>query len=291
MDAIRDHFHHRLRNQLSNVLLFGSVIGITAIGLFAGCVGGVLLVGRTALHEGSPVLQLLVVVLSTVAGFAAGASASLFASPLVLRHAFFARPIGEWNGIRLFAAADADLPGGAPNVFVSGFSFGFGPFRPAIFVAEGAARILPRPALEAVLAHEYSHLACRHLGKRVFAGITTFVAASFFTSIALIGLHWSGYTEFGGFLSLLSGVIPAALTWMTVRRLLWDQEFEADAHAMDRLGVSPGRLLEALETLQRAIGGEPHPLVAERMSVARARISSEKTAEIAAESDTGSIAA
>lgn len=77
MDALRDHFHHRLRNQLSNVLLFGSVIGITAAGLCAGCIGGVLLVGRTAIHEWSPVLQLLTIVFSTVGGFAAGASASL----------------------------------------------------------------------------------------------------------------------------------------------------------------------------------------------------------------------
>jgi Zn-dependent protease with chaperone function len=272
MEAMKDLLHSRVRNQISNILLFGSVIALTALGLIAGTASGVLLIGRTAAHAWSPVFQLLAIVLLTVGGLSLGVMASLFVSPLVLRHAFFAKRIGEWNGVAVYAAADEDLPGRLPNILVAGFSRGFGPFKPAIFVAEGAIQVLSQDALRAVFAHEFSHLECRHLSKRVLTGVSTFVAGSFLTAIALIGLHWSGYTEIGGFFSALSGILPALLTWLTIRQLLWRQEFEADENAIERHGVAPEALLIALETLQRAIGIDPHPLVAARMEACRARI-------------------
>ena len=272
METLKDVFQTRIRNQISNVILFGSVIGLTATGLVAGATAAVLVVGRTPAHAWSPVFQLLTVVLLTVAGLSAGVFASLLVSPIVLRYAFFANPLGDWNGIAVYSAADEDLPGHAPNVFVAGFSFGIAPFRPAIFIAEGAIRVLSRESLEAVFAHEVSHLECAHLSKRLVAGVTTFVTASFLTAITLIGLHWSGYAEIGGIFSAISGVVPAVLTWMTIRQLIWRQELEADRNALDRHGVAPAALLSALETLQRAIGGEPHPLVASRMEACRSRI-------------------
>ncbi len=261
-------------------MLFGSVIALTASGLVAGTALGVIVASRW--ENAPPILQLLIVLVSTVGGFSAGVLASLFASPFVLRHAFFATPIGEWQGTMVYSAADEDLPGRLPNIFVAGFSFGVGIFRPAIFVAEGAIRILPKDALEAVFAHELSHLACRHLWKRLVVGVSTFLIASFLTSVALIGLHWSGYTEIGGFFSLIAGILPAALTWMTMRQMIWNQECEADRHAMDEYGVGPAQLLSALEILQRAMGGEPHPLVAERMGVCRTRMTETEGAPDAA---------
>lgn len=272
MEALKYHFHSRVRNQISNVILFGSIIALTALGLVAGTTAGVLLVGRTAAHDWPPVIQLLTVVMLTVGGLSAGVLSSLLVSPVVLRHAFFAKKIGEWNGVAVYSAADADLPGRLPNVFVAGFSFGFGPLKPAIFVAEGAARVLSNDALLAVFAHELSHLDCHHLFKRVITGVSTFVLASFLTAAALIGLHWSGYSEIGGVFSVVSGVLPALLTWMTIRQLLWRQEFEADANAISRHGIAPEALIQALETLQRAIGGQAHPLVAARIEACRGKI-------------------
>jgi Zn-dependent protease with chaperone function len=272
METLKDVFQTRIRNQISNVILFGSVIGLTATGLVAGTTSAVLLVGRTSAHAWPPVIQLLIVILLTVAGFATGVFASLLVSPVVLRHAFFANALGEWNGIAVYSAADENLPGHAPNVFVAGFPFGIGALKPAIFVAEGAIRALSRESLVAVFAHEVSHLECRHLAKRVVAGLSTFVGASFLTAVMLIGLHWSGYTEIGGIFSAISGVVPALLTWMTIRQLIWRQELEADRNALDRHGIAPAALLSALETLARAIGGEPHPLVAIRMEACRSRI-------------------
>jgi len=272
MEALKNHLHSRLRNQISHMILFGSIIGLTATGLVSGTTAGVLLIGRTSAHEWLPVFQLLTVIFLTVAGFSSGVFTSLFVSPLLLRHAFFAKSVGEWNGIDVYSVADEDLPGRVPNIFVSGFSFGFGPMKPAIFVGEGAARVLSREAMRAVFAHEVSHLECRHLLKRVGVGISTFIAASVLTSVMLIGLQWSGYAEIGGIFSAFAGIIPAVLTWMTMRKMIWAQEFEADENAMLRHGVSPETLLGALVTLQRAIGGEAHPLVADRMAVCRTKI-------------------
>jgi Zn-dependent protease with chaperone function len=251
-------------------MLFGSVIALTATGLVAGTTIGVLLASR--LEKTLPILQLIIVLVSTVSGFSIGVLSSLFVSPFVLRHAFFAKLIGEWNGTTVYSAADEDLPGRLPNIFVAGFSFGIGPFKPAVFIAEGAVRILSKETLEAVFAHELAHLDCRHLWKRLVVGVGTFLVASFLTSVALIGLHWSGYTEIGGFFSLIAGILPATLTWMTMRQMMWNQEFEADRHALDHYGIDPAYLLQALRTLQRSIGGEPHPLVAERMAECEKRI-------------------
>jgi Zn-dependent protease with chaperone function len=281
MEAWKDFAESRVRNQISNILLFGSIIALTASGLVLGTTAGVLFVGRTSVHSWQPVIQLLIVVLSTVAGFSFGVFLSLLVSPVILRFAFFATKIGEWNGTSVYTAADADLPGRLPNVFVSGFSFAVGPLKPAIFVAEGAIRILPREALQAVFAHEMSHLECHHLTKRVFTGILTFVGASFLTAIMLIGLHWSGYTEIGGIFSVIAGILPAVLTWMAIRQQLWNQELEADANAIKRHQIRPENLISALEILQRAIGGAPHPLVATRLEICRAKIKTTiKTPEI-----------
>lgn len=278
METLKNVFETRIRNQISNVILFGSVIGLTALGLVGGATSAVVLIGQTSAHAWPPVLQLLSVVLLTIGGLSAGVFASLLVSPVVLRHAFFATPLGDWDGVSVYSAADEDLPGHAPNVFVAGFSFGIGPFRPAIFIAEGAIRVLSRPSLEAVFAHEFSHLERAHLAKRLVAGVTTFVTTSFLTAVSLIGLHWSGYAEIGGIFSAISGVVPAVLTWMTIRQLIWRQELEADRNALDRHGVAPEALLSALESLQRAIGGEPHPLVASRMEACRSRIMADELA-------------
>lgn len=257
-------------------MLFGSVIALTASGLVAGTMAGVIIASR--LSTAAPILQLIIVLVSTVSGFSIGILGSLFVSPFVLRHAFFATQIGEWKGTAVYSAADEDLPGRLPNIFVAGFSFGVGPFKPAVFIAEGASRILSKEALEAVFAHELSHLDCRHLWKRLVLGVGTFLIASFLTSVALIGLHWSGYTEIGGFFSLIAGILPATLTWMTMRQMMWNQEFEADRHALDVYGIDPAYLLAALQSLQRAMGGEPHPLVAERMAVCRSRMTGARVA-------------
>ncbi|MBC7385071.1 MAG: M48 family metalloprotease [Cryobacterium sp.] len=267
MDATQQAFIRRLRNQWSNVLLFGSMILLTSAGLAAGAALGVTFAGR--LPAVFPAFKLAFVLVGILGGFSGGVFLSLLVSPFTLRHAFFARAIGEWNGVSLYAAADSDLPGKLPNVFVSGFSFGRGIFRPVIFASEGALKLLAPSALEAVFAHELSHLNQNHLLKRMLRAIGTFIVASVLTAATLIGMHWSGYANLGGAFSLVAGIIPALLTWMTMRQLLWDQEFEADETAMKIFQIKATSLLEALTTLQAAIerstGSKAHPLVSERI--------------------------
>lgn len=275
MEEIKNLVHTRLRNQVSNIILFGSLISVTAFGLIIGMLAGVSLLGHTALQELPPVLKLLAILSFTVGGFSTGVFMSLMISPLILRYAFFAKKIGTWSGVDVYSAADADLPGKNANIFISGFSFGIGPIKPTIFVAEGAARVLSRTALEAVFAHEMSHLECQHLLKRAGSGIGAFLIASLLTAFTLIGLHWSGYTEMSSFFSLVAGVIPALLTWLTIRKMAWSQELEADAHALLRFNIAPESLIEALGVLQKSAdrihGTEVHPLVAERLEILRAK--------------------
>lgn len=275
MKNIKSIVQSRFRNQISNVILFGSMIAITAFGLILGMISGVTLLSLSALEGLPPVLKLVSILAFTTGGFSFGVFLSLFLSPFILRFAFFAKKIGTWSKVDVYSVADEDLPGKTANVFISGFSFGIGPFKPAIFVADGAAQVLSRPALEAVFAHEMSHLQCQHLLKRTLRGIGAFLFASLFTAITLIGLQWSGYAELGGFFSLVSGVIPAVLTWLTIRKMAWSQEIEADSHALRHFDVAPESLIEALRTLQntaeQTVGAKIHPLVAERLSILHAK--------------------
>lgn len=275
MKNLKSLAESRIRNQISNMILFGSMIAVTAFGLVLGMLSGVTLLSHTALQALPPIFKLVTILTFTISGFSFGVFLSLFISPLILRFAFFAKRIGNWNGVDVYSAADADLPGKTANVFISGFSFGYGPFKPTIFVAEGAAQILSRSALEAVFAHELSHLQCQHLLKRTFRGIGAFLLASVFTAITLVGLQWSGYAELGGFFSLISGVIPAVLTWLTIRKMAWSQEIEADSHALKHFEIAPESLIEALRTLQgaavRVSGADIHPLVAERLTLLQAK--------------------
>lgn len=267
------------------MLLYGSMIALTAGGLVLGCIAGILLTSRTGISEMHPLIKLFATLFSTVAGFSFGIFTSLFVSPFILRFAFFAKAVGEWKGVTVYRAADEDLPGRLPNVFVAGFSFGVGPFAPSIFVAEGAAASLSTGALEAVFAHEMSHLSCQHLGKRVLRAITTFLFASVLTAATFLGIHWSGYAEIGGVFSLIAGIIPALLTWMTMRQMMWDQELEADDCAIQTFQAEPASLLEAMNTLQAIMGlregTSVHPLVALRMQRLRNRLNLEAKIETA----------
>lgn len=255
----------RLRNQLSNVLIFGTLIVMTGAGLLCGAMVGVFVVGHTSLAEMHPILKLGAVILSTLIGFSSGVAMSFYVSPFVLRYAFFAKRIGEWKGVPVFAAEDADLPGKIPNVFVAGFRPAIGPFRPSIFASRTVFALLDPEALEAVFAHEVSHLELNHARKRLITGISTFISASLFTSAVLIGIQWSGYAKIGGILSIFAGLVPAALTWLSIRNLVWKQEIEADTNATRIHGVLPEHLHAALLRLQTRIGGNPHPLVITRM--------------------------
>jgi len=269
MEAIKSLLHSRVRNQISNIILFGSMISITAFGLILGMLAGVTALGHAPSLP--PALKLFSILAFTIGGFSTGVFFSIAVSPMILRYAFFAKKVGRWNNVDVYRAADEDLPGKTANVFIAGFSFGIGPLKPAIFVAESATRILSRTAMEAVFAHEMSHLRCQHLLKRTLKGIGAFLVGSLLTSVTLLGLHWSGYTELGGFFSIIAGIVPAALTWLTIRSLAWDQELEADAYALTHFNILPESLLEALRVLQKAATGtrrvETHPLVAARIEI------------------------
>jgi CBS domain containing-hemolysin-like protein len=132
MDALKTHFQSRIRNQISNVILFGSMIGITACGLISGITLGTLFISRTFAHDWMPVFQLLTIVMFTVGGFSLGIFASLYMSPFVLRYAFFAKKIGTLNDVSIYSATNIDaLIGPFPKLKPATNTFGFLPGRSA----------------------------------------------------------------------------------------------------------------------------------------------------------------
>lgn len=173
----------------------------------------------------------------------------LAAGSSVLRHLFPARPLdgpaagnlaalAERAGVR-FRAAFVWLTGA--RALVNACVAGITPRTRYLFVTDGLIKALEPPEVEAVLAHEVSHVRCRH-----FELLFLLVAGAFGA--------WSGLAPriAGGdpgaelaFTALWWGVfLLGPFAW--VSRVL---ELEADLKALD-LGIDPMALVRALDTLR-----------------------------------------
>ncbi|HAK95579.1 MAG TPA: hypothetical protein DCM87_11375 [Planctomycetes bacterium] len=180
---------------------------------------------------------------------AAIVGALLAAGPPVLRHLFPARPLdgpaaeslaalAERAGVR-FRAAFVWMTGarGIVNACVAGIA----PRTRCVFVTDGLLGALGPQEVEAVLAHEVSHVRCRHFellfllvagAFGAWSGLAPRIAGGDPGAELMFAVLWWGIFLLGPF------------AW--VSRVL---ELEADLKALD-LGIDPAALVRALDTLR-----------------------------------------
>lgn len=282
------YMKRRFRNQLANLVTSGAILTCLVLGIVLGTVAGIHLAKAAQIVWGwGDAAKALAVIILTLAGFATGLFTAYGVSPRLVRFAFSARASRDSVAtailneirlchrgleIRLYEIDDGAYPIFGANVVVAGITFGRGFFRPAIFAAQSVLRTCPPDELHAIFAHEVAHLSEWHLFKRIRGAFSTFLVATFFTSLLVVGLQWSGYVQVAALTAAISGLIPAILTWIHTRVQMREQEKEADRTAIEVFGAETDALLSALERLTARTGAPPHPYVAERMAILKQKL-------------------
>src|SRR5262245_34424236 len=166
---------------------------------------------------------------------------------------------------RLCAMADlpkprvAVVPTQVPNAFATGRS----PKNAAVAVTEGLWRRLDKEELEAVLAHELSHIANRD--------VLIMTVASFFAMVAALITRWGfymgmfgGYGSFGGgrrndnnqvpvwLIVFAVSVLTYVISYVLIRTLSRYREFAADRGSALITGA-PENLMSALQKIASGI--------------------------------------
>src|SRR2546428_9118048 len=185
-----------------------------------------------------------------------------FSDKIVLA-AYGAQPIDEASAPRLYAivhrlATRAGIP--MPRVYLipsetpNAFATGRNPEHAVVAVTEGILRILDEEELEAVLAHELSHVKNRDVLISTIAA-TLAGAITYLAHMAQWAAMFGGRREddeggspFGAILMAILAPIAAMLVQMAVSR---SREYQADATGA-RVAGKPWGLAKALEKLQMA---------------------------------------
>lgn len=228
-------------NQIKTVALLGLLSGLlVAIGYAIGGSGG----------------ALIGLVIAAVTNFF-----SWYSSDKIALAAYQAQPIAPEQAPELYAMVQrlcqrADLP--MPRLFVvpspgaNAFATGRDPNHAAVAVTHGIVNLLPPDELEAVIAHELSHIKNRDTLTQAVAA-TVAGAISYLAQILQFGMMFGGMSrdrQGGNPLALLATMILAPLAATVIQMAISrTREFEADAGAA-RLTGNPRALARALQRLE-----------------------------------------
>lgn len=227
-------------NQFKTVALLGLLSGLlVAIGYGIGGSGGALI------------------------GLLIAAATNLFSwysSDKIALAAYRAQPLDPAQAPELYQMMEklcqrADLP--LPRLYVvpspgaNAFATGRDPSHAAVAVTQGIVNLLPADELEAVLAHELSHVKNRDTLTQAVAA-TVAGAISYLAQILQFGMLFGGSRnrEGGNPLAALATIILAPLAATVIQLAISrTREFEADAGAA-RLTGNPRALARALQRLE-----------------------------------------
>ncbi|HAZ45363.1 MAG TPA: protease HtpX [Cyanobacteria bacterium UBA11371] len=186
---------------------------------------------------------------------------SWYFSDKIALAAYGAQPVSPSEAPRLYQMVQrlcdrANLPMPAvyivPTPAANAFATGRDPEHAAVAVTEGIMRILPEDELEAVIAHELSHIYNRDTLTQAVAA-TIAGAISFLAQMASYGMWFSGGRDrqgggnpIGLLLTFILAPIAATVIQMGISRT---REFAADAGAAKLTG-NPRALARALQRLE-----------------------------------------
>jgi heat shock protein HtpX len=228
-------------NQLKTVALLGLLSGLlVGLGYWLGGTGGALI------------------------GLIFAAATNLFSwysSDKIALAAYQARPIAPQQAPELYAMVErlcqrADLP--MPRLYVvpssgaNAFATGRDPNHAAVAVTQGIVQLLPPDELEAVIAHELSHVKNRDTLTQAVAA-TVAGGISYLAQVMQFGMMFGGMSRdrqggnpIGALVAIILAPMAATVIQMAISRT---REFEADAGAA-RLTGNPRALARALQRLE-----------------------------------------
>lgn len=186
---------------------------------------------------------------------------SWYSSDKIALAAYRAQPLSPQQAPELYAMVErlcqrADLP--MPRLFVvpspgaNAFATGRDPNHAAVAVTQGIVNLLPADELEAVIAHELSHIRNRDTLTQAVAA-TVAGGISYLAQMLQFGLMFGGMSRdrqggnpIGMLLTIFLAPLAATVIQMAISRT---REFEADAGAA-RLTGNPRALAKALQRLE-----------------------------------------
>lgn len=186
---------------------------------------------------------------------------SWYYSDKIALAAYNAQPVNSSQAPQLYQMVErlanrASLP--VPGVYIvpsqaaNAFATGRDPQHAAVAVTEGILNILPEDELEAVLAHELSHVANRDTLTQAVAA-TVAGAVSFLANIASYAMWFGGSRDgdrggnpLGLLLTVILAPMAATIIQLAISRT---REFSADAGAAKLTG-NPRALANALQRLE-----------------------------------------
>lgn len=143
------------------------------------------------------------------------------------------------------------------NAMVTGMFASTGIASPVLLLTENIHEVLKPIELQAVIAHEISHLKLHHLFQRTLYMISSVICGMVAVSLTLFGfsaLRFPGIAV----MYFAAGTLGAWMVLHTTlqKRQIRRQEFEADAFAVTHLGADPAAILSAIETLSKLSGAD-----------------------------------
>jgi len=189
---------------------------------------------------------------------------SWYSSDKIALAAYQAQPISEAEAPGLYAMVQrlcdrADLPMPAlyviPSPGANAFATGRDPNHAAVAVTQGIVQMLPEDELEAVIAHELSHVRNRDTLTQAVAatvaGAISWLAQMMQYSLMFGGMggnrdRQNGGNPLGALLAIFLTPLAASVIQMAISRT---REFEADAGSA-RLTGNPRALARALQRLE-----------------------------------------
>jgi heat shock protein HtpX len=240
-------------NQLKTVALLGLLAGLlVAIGYAIGGQGGAL-------------IGLIIAAVTNIS--------SWYFSDRVALAAYHAQPVTREEAPRLYEMVErlcqkGNLP--TPGIYLvpsqaaNAFATGRDPEHAAVAVTQGILNLLPEDELEAVIAHELSHVRNRDTLTQAVAatvaGAISYIAQMISYSLWFTGgsRDRQGANPLGLLLTMFLAPIAASVIQMAISRT---REFEADAGSA-RLTENPealARALTRLETIGRQLPLNANP--------------------------------
>lgn len=161
------------------------------------------------------------------------------------------------------------------NAFVCGIQANYLPVRflpgASLFITRSLKETLSDEEMQSVLLHEASHVALGHALKRAVAAVAFFLLSALgFSVVATIALLF--LPQNFSLIALLAGLVAMIQIQMQgMKWLICRQEFQADRHAVIKLGATPSGLIAALRKLevnspQKKGSAHTHPPSEERIA-------------------------
>ncbi len=189
------------------------------------------------------------------------------------------------------AFQQAEVGGGIAGAMMTGMRFGTGIFRPTVFVTQGLLKRLDPTELKAVLAHEASHMALRHLRRRFVFSCSMILAiatvSTFLVVLAHVAFTRAGSPESAQWVGLLCGAGAFVSAFKLLAKQSRAHELESDLYCVESLGIQVETLASALRKLEThdpygSRGpGVTHPSTDARILALRTKLSTRLTSAAA----------